>query len=267
MKPKILGHGGHGRPTPPQDTSRRVTTRAQGKGTAAPTRKPGAEARQPMGGRVSNLAVNTALNPTHIGNAIMRAQKGESAIAPWVLKVTGFSTPTMRRLVNNLMDVKKKLVYLEAGAYCGGTACAAVSNRENVTGYVYEDFSQPFDLPDVEAQLLANLAKTENLTLIEGDFFKSELPEATVDVFFYDGEHSEEAQSRALPRIVDHLSDVSLMLVDDFNWGSVSKGTKAGFAAVKDKVEVAARWILEGEKKADDEIWHNGLAIFLLVRK
>lgn len=266
MKPKTLGHGGHGKPTPPPDTSRRITARAQGKGTMAPAGKRD-EARQPIGGRVSNLAANTALSPHHIGNAIMRAQKGESAIAPWVLKVTGFSTPTMRRLVNNLMDVKKDLIYLEAGAYCGGTACAAVSNRPNVTGYVYEDFSQPFELDTVEEQLRENLEKTENMTLIEGDFFKSELPEGLIDVFFYDGEHSQEAQAMALPYVVDHLAPVCLMLVDDYNWVSVSQGTKQGLAAVKEKVEVAARWILQGEAKADDPIWHNGLALFLLVRK
>jgi hypothetical protein len=265
MENKKLGHGGHGRATPPPAGV--VGQKPTGKAPGAPNapRTLSSPAHRAIGGRTSVLTAGAALNPSHVANSIAAAMAGESKLEPWVLKITGFSTPTMRHLVNNLGNVQKRLHYVEAGAYCGGTAVSAVNGNENVTAYVYEDFSQPFDLPNVKEQLLANVKKASQLYLIEGDFFKAELP-AMVDIYFYDGNHDEDNQARALLRVADRLQNVSLFLVDDYNWPEVQKGTKRALESVKDKFRVAARWILEGDKKQDDKIWHNGLAIFMLAR-
>jgi len=266
--PKPLGHGGHGLPTPPP-AGFIAHTRPQGALQQQRARISGQV--QAQGGRQSTISIGKKLTtPHHIGSAILRAQHGQSAIDPKVLNYRGFSTATMRRAVNNILAVEHKVIYLEAGAYCGATACAAVSNRPNVTAFAYEDFSQPFapEGVDVAAELANNVKKTVggHLTVITRDFFMSEKP-GGVDVYFYDGKHDEDDQALALPAMVDLLSPKSIFMVDDFNWESVEKGTKRGFAQVEDKVKILAKWILRGQKDQDDPIWHNGFAIYLLGRK
>lgn len=269
---KTLGHGGTGVPTPPPTgggISRKVTTQPRG-GTPAGYRAPYPQKPEPIQGRTSKLAkAKDVCSPVHIANAIEAAKRGISGLPAGILPIRGFSTPAIRRLIFNLLASEKPVGYIEVGAYCGGTACAAIS-QDNVTATIFEDGSQPFGAENVMEQLEANLKATKlgkdtNVTLIPRNFFEFDRVIGKVDVFFYDGEHSEENQREALIKMAPFLADYSIFLVDDFDWASVRAGTELGLEAISEQLEVVGRWELT-DGKPDGPLWHNGFAVFLLRR-
>lgn len=205
-----------------------------------------------------------------VEQAIRRARNHDSLIDPQILDIHGFSTGVMRRLVSNLCDgTAEPRCYVEVGAYCGGTACAAINNKTNLTAFIFEDFSQAFGLNDVREQLERNLLQTVKgagayTELVERNYLMAlERLIQPVDIYFFDGEHSRESQGEALPAMFPYLAKTFLFLVDDFNWESVRQGTADGFDQLKGKGDVVHSWHLTGQKLQDDKIWHNGFGLFL----
>lgn len=201
----------------------------------------------------------------HIDDSIARALRGESHLDPGVLDILGFATPTMRHLFNNLCNVEG-LTYLECGTYAGATFCSAASNNPaRVIGV--DNFSQAWHAGrDIRAEFMANRDRfAPGSQFLEGDCFNSPVPPALprIDIFYFDGDHTMEAQAKALPHFIDRLADTFLFIVDDYNWPDVSLGTADGFAALGAKLFIVNDWKLKGELGQDDSVWHNGVALFL----
>lgn len=201
----------------------------------------------------------------HIDASIACALRGESHLDPAVLDILGFATPTMRHLFNNLCNVEG-LIYLECGTYAGATFCSAASNNPcRVTGM--DNFSQAWHAGrDIRAEFMANRDRfAPGSQFLEGDCFNSPVPPALprIDIFYFDGDHTQEAQARALPHFFDRLSDTFLFIVDDYNWSQVQMGTYRGLEALTGKIHVIWSKHLTGEIAQDDKIWHNGVALFL----
>lgn len=208
------------------------------------------------------------LSAEHITNSINNALAGVSKLDESVLNIKGFSTPTMRRLFNNLCDIEG--FYLEVGLYCGATFCS--SFNEHLFSIGIESFEQPFGVNDVKEQLEANLkqhrSKAHDVEVIYANCFdmdKSQFPK--FDIYFYDGEHSRESQAKALPSMIEHMADTFVFIVDDYNWDSVKEGTEMGLNQVKSQIEIVKDWKLRGINANDDEFWHNGLYIALINKK
>jgi hypothetical protein len=203
------------------------------------------------------------ISPEYVQLAIDRALRHDSGIDVSVLQVPGFSTGVMRRLWNNL--VAGLDTYLEVGAYFGGTACAAINNNPKLRAYIFEDGSQEFHGRPILPELHDNLHDHGgNYVVIEEDFFASALGNLPkIDCYFYDGNHAEEFQAKALPHAFDSLSDTFLFAVDDYSWESVWRGTDTGFDALGDQVEIVKAWTFRGERETEDEIWHNGVLLAL----
>lgn len=207
----------------------------------------------------------------HISESILRALRGESYLDPEILKIHGFATPTMRHLFSNLCHIESAS-YLEVGVFCGATFFAAYNNNP-ITAQGVENFAQPFEETNVREQLESNFDRWwksgGGLCQIEfKDVFKIEWHPEILDIryniYFYDGEHSYESQAKALPALFDMMADTFLYIVDDTNWDDVIRGTDAGFETLGSRVVVEKTWNLSGLKsRSDDEIWHNGMAIFL----
>ena len=205
----------------------------------------------------------------HVDDSIARALRGESYLDPEVLKIHGFATPTMRHLFSNLCHIKGA-TYLEIGTFCGATFVAAFNNNW-IHAIGVDDFTQSFEETGVREQLHANVDEWKS-TAAMVDFINFDcwqeplmpLHHQSIDIYYYDGNHSFENQSRALPAFFDHLSNHFLFIVDDTNWKDVSMGTAAGFAALEGKVKIEQNWRLTGEQSSsDDPTWHNGLDIYL----
>lgn len=220
------------------------------------------------------------MDTEHINSSIARALKGESQLDPEVLKIHGFSTPTMRNLVNLLCNIDG-IRYLEVGCFCGASLIAAFNNN-SITAIGIDDFSQDFSQKNVREQMMANLAKwgkqdKGSLLFFESDCFvwaenylihhTSEVlgapPVPNYDVFMYDGRHDTAPTARALPAFFDLLSDRFILIMDDYSWPSVWTGCEAGFEALADRCKIVQEWEMYGQRRQDDAVWHNGLAIFL----
>lgn len=210
------------------------------------------------------------INKQHVNNSIEKALRGESNIDNDILSIRGFSTPTMRHLFNNLCNIKEGN-YLEIGLYCGATFCSSF-NKDTVSIGI-EDFSQDFGVNSVKSELENNFNinknKAKDAHIFNSDCFDIDVLKYPfgINVFCYDGEHSEENQARALPHFIDNMANTFLYIVDDTNWDQVIKGTMKGIMSLSDKIEVVDDWNLVGNSISDDTIWHNGVRIFLINKK
>lgn len=205
----------------------------------------------------------------HVENSIRRAIEGDSELSEFVLNVRGFSTPTMRRLFHNLCDISG--TYLEVGLYCGATFVS--SFNKNLVSIGIEDYSQDFSVESVREELEENLNKfspvaREVIVHYENCFMldMNKLP-SSIDILFYDAEHSEYNQTRALEYFLANMADRFLYIIDDTNWPEVKKGMLIGLDAIKSKIKIEESWELTGKFLQDDPVFHNGLCIFLIKKK
>lgn len=208
------------------------------------------------------------LDSAHIDESIARALRGESHLDPEVLQINGFSTPTMRHLFNNLCRMDG-IVYCEVGVFKGASFVAAFYNNV-IYAIGIDDFSQDFSQGDIKTALLANIERWNNKTgdvkFIESDCFawaEASSARGFIDVLTYDGHHDTAPTAKALPAFFDLLADTFLFIVDDCSWSTVAEGSKQGFESLRDKVKIDREWKLYGARRNDDEIWHNGLALYL----
>lgn len=207
----------------------------------------------------------------HIQQAIERATTLNSDISKDVLAIKGFSTPHIRTLVHEIC--KEADSYLEVGLFFGASFCA--SFNEGLTAIGVEDHSQDFSegFEKVKQELKDNISKfsalAKDVVIHYEDCFKmslDQLPDG-IEVYNYDGWHSEDHQRKALPYFLDKMADRFVWLVDDINWDYVKSGTDLGLNDLKDKIEVEKCWILRGYHLQNDPVWHNGQAIYLINKK
>lgn len=208
----------------------------------------------------------------HIENAIQKALNGNTGIDYSVLQIRGFSTFTIRSLFHALCDTGEPLTYLEVGLFCGATFCA--SFNKNTTSIGIENHSQDFSagFDQVKHELKENVENhkvlSKEVKVIYEDCFdmdKSLLPE-NIDIYFFDGFHSEETQRKALPYFLDKMADKFIWVVDDANWDYVGMGTRMGLSDLAEKIEIEKSWML-GENCHNHPIWHNGVLIYLINKK
>lgn len=211
------------------------------------------------------------INAQHIEKAIEKTLKGESNLTDDILSIRGFSTPMIRKLINNICNISGK--YLEVGLLCGATFCA--SFNKNCESYGIEDFSQNFqeDIPNYDAEeMQSNISKyMERAKAVSVrmesflDIDKGTLP-GDIDIYFYDGEHGIECQSVALPEFFDNMAQKFAFIVDDCEWPQVVDGTGVGFKFLRNKISIEKKWELR-DPDEETRIWANGVNIYLISKK
>lgn len=207
----------------------------------------------------------------HIQSSIDNAIAGKSNLTPEILAVQGFSTPTLRMLFNNLCNIDG--TYLEIGLFCGASFCSSFNHK--CTSIGIEDHSQDFSagFEEVKKQLKDNVEqfkdRAKEVKVHYADCYsmdKSVIPD-NIDIYSYDGFHSEEMQAKALPEFFDKMADKFVWIVDDINWDYVASGTNIALESLKDKIEIEKVWMLRGYQLQNDPIWHNGAVIYLINKK
>lgn len=209
----------------------------------------------------------------HIDEAIARSLRCEGYIDKEVTEIRGFSTLTMRRLFSNLTHFPdgRPVVYTEAGLFGGGSFISAINNNPCITAYGIEDSSQPFGDPEITAHLKENIAKyydqADQVMIFWEDFFKMDLNKIKYDsdIFFYDAEHSQESQRKAWSHFEDKLSNVALVIVDDYQWEPVWKGSREGIVDIASKRRIVKEWALD-DGVNNSSIWWNGVLLALTER-
>ena len=216
--------------------------------------------------------MNSAELIAHVEESVAKALRKESEIDTPVLGFKGFSTDVQRHLVSNLCHLSKdEPVYVEAGLYGGASFFAATSNNPELTAFGIEDFSQDFGDPSIKDHLENNIEtykdSAKSTTIINSDFFKTDLALITkpVDIYYYDAHHDYEFQRDALPYFFDALADTFIWIVDDYAWDSVSTGTRDGLALLKDKLKVEKKWEFS-DGCPDGKTWHNDVVLFVMSK-
>ena len=213
------------------------------------------------------------MTQSHIEKAIVDALSGTSGVDPEVLNVRGFSTRTIRELFHALCNREEPTTYLEIGLFCGATFCSTFNKNTTCIGIENhsQDFSAGFD--QVKLELKENVEKfkdkAKEVKVIYEDCFsidKSILPD-NIDIYFYDGWHSEEMQAKALPYFLDKMANKFIWVVDDANWDYVASGTNIGLSELQGKIEIEKVWTLRGYHLQNDPVWHNGVFIYLINKK
>ena len=196
------------------------------------------------------------------------------------VKLPGMSGSQFRHLMNNIAELQDAN-YLEVGVWKGSTLISTVYGNENILNEVHaiDNFSE-FDTDGtVEASLKENienfLGKSKDIVkLHKEDSFKidlSNLPK--FDIFFYDGNHSEESQYLAFKYYENNLADTCIVIVDDWEQGRARRGTKRGLEEIG--YDVVGTWTLIPGKRPDGlhrvdnpyPTWWNGVFVAVIEKR
>ncbi len=212
----------------------------------------------------------------NIESAFENALSGKTQLNKKILMMDGLSGRKYRILLNNLIKNLKNPKYLEIGSWLGSTICSACfKNRLDVT--CIDNWSQNFLVNiDPKKVFLKNINKyissNVNLCLIEKDFREINYNNhSNFNIFFYDGPHHYQDHYDSIKLVLPALANKFILIVDDWNWNQVRKGT---IDAIKDEnLKIVAK--LEIRTTIDDSSslitgqnsdWHQGCAFFVLEK-
>lgn len=193
-------------------------------------------------------------------------------VTPEVMNIPGMSAAKNRIFLNHLVSYPKAR-YLEIGVYAGSTFCAAMHGNSPEYACAIDDFSQ-FDAN--EETFKENTKKFINSKF---DFFnrdcfnltatqKKKLKSKRINMFNYDGPHSEQDHINAIREYYDCLDDVFIIIIDDWNEPAVRTGTYKGLAEKKIKVW----WQINLEADTTDgtkdlKNWWNGVWVAVCQKR
>lgn len=218
--------------------------------------------------------VNSAQLVEHVKKSIQAAQELKSDITKEILAIPGMSSPKIRHLLNNLCKLPNTN-YLEVGTWQGSTFVSALYNNHNyIASAVGIDNWSEFHNENPAAHFQFNTTQflTKNkFTFYNHDSFsidkKSLNLAGPVNIYFYDGNHSIQAQKAAFTYFNDIFADTFIAIVDDFNWPDVQKGTRDAFKELN--YEVLYEVFLPAVYKdyGDLQNWWNGLYVGVIKKK
>ncbi len=171
----------------------------------------------------------------------------------------------MHRLLNNLCK-PADTNYLEVGTYHGSTVVAASYDNPGhfTTVDNWSEFGGPRDSFLKNQEVYKEHCK---IVLREDDFRNILLSQFKpgVNVFFYDGAHDAASQQQALEYFAPILADPCLVIVDDWNWPDVRKGTLAAFSSLDWQVDARVELFNTcGRRDTGESYWANGLLLAIV---
>lgn len=205
-----------------------------------------------------------------IAQAIYNAENSYSLLKPSNFDVPALTSLKIRHLLNNIG--KLGCNYLECGVHKGGTFTSTVSYNDNlryitaVDNFESDKTSEDKALPQFSENAKKFLHPNSSFRLIINDCFKVDLDNIVpeVDIYLYDGGHSEDDQRKALTYYLPVLADEFIFMVDDTDWPEVQKGTQDGIKEAN--LEILFEKYLVGNNH-DNDGWWNGFSIYLLKKK
>jgi hypothetical protein len=196
----------------------------------------------------------------------------ESVTRPIKVDIPGLTSERVKQLLNYLGAGSKH--YLEVGSYLGATLVSTIKDN-TLTAYAVDHWStnvQPANgvtFPEnSKATFIENAKKYKGNNIIkvfDSNFINVNKTEiANVDLFFYDGDHSEIATRAAVKYFAECFADTAILIFDDANWSGVVSGAMSGINDTNFDV-LYEKKVLNSEE--DLEQWWNGLFILVVKRK
>lgn len=200
----------------------------------------------------------------NIKQCIENAEAHKSKLTDeYISKLEGLSSPKVWHLLNNLCAGASS--YLEVGCFKGSTLLAALYNNP-CYAFAIDNFIMS---PETRDKFFEN-TKDAQFEFYEGDCFSFDVTQIKkpIELYFYDGAHTAEAQYRALTHFAGALADEFIFVCDDWD---LSKMKTCSLSAVKDlKFKLVEMYELKGHTagtlEARKEGWWGGLGI-LRIKK
>ncbi len=203
----------------------------------------------------------------HVEASIAKAEALKSKLEQQQLDIVGMSSSKVRHLLNGLCSLNG-CTYFEIGAHKGSTFISALyGNYESIVEATVCDDWSLFDGP--RDQFLDNCEKNLSgypFTIHDCNCFDLDLKAIAhpVKIYFYDGNHSEEAQEKAFTYFNEVLDDLFIAVVDDWNWHFVRDGTFTAFKKLGYRVVFEKH--LPSRYNGDLENYWNGLYVAVISK-
>lgn len=185
--------------------------------------------------------------------------------------VEGLTSNKMRQLLNSLGKISTG--YLEVGVLNGGTFCSAIEGN-TLRAYAVDHWKDQTGSADGKVAVAssketfiqnARAFKGQNqIKVFDCDFRNVEKSQlGQIDLFFYDADHSEEANRQAAKYFADVFADEAVLIFDDANWDGVVNGARrgiqeAGLEIIYDKIFL--------NDQEDTNAWWNGFYIAIVKK-
>ena len=204
--------------------------------------------------------------------ATMAALELDHKLPDSVRLMSGMSGKKYRYLINNLISFIRDARYLEVGSWKGSTACAAMhGNTCKVT--CIDDWSHHgTNNQDFFNNTKDSLSDNIEFTVIEKDFRQVKYGNiGKYNVYFFDGPHEEIDQYDGVVLAQNALDFEYILIVDDYNFDRVRKGTQSAIKDLNLKVlaEITVLSSIDGDVPKihhEKSEWHNGY-YFAVIRK
>ncbi len=206
----------------------------------------------------------------HLEQCFKNAEAGKSKITNEILEMYGMTGYKTRHFYNNLLDIADSR-YLEVGTWAGSSVCAAMyGNRSNVV--CIDNWSEfgGNEIKEIFLEYFDEYKGQNKAIFIENDCFKVSFDSPVkFNIYLYDGGHAQDEHYKAVFQFLDHLDEIFIFIVDDWNWAKVRNGTMEGIK----EAALEILWKKEIKLTQNDDHtplqeakvnWWNGIAVFLL---
>lgn len=206
------------------------------------------------------------IDSARLERLIGEAERGVPALSRGVLSIQGYSTHRVRRLLNALCS-EPDANYLEIGVHVGSTFIPALYENE-ARATCIDNWSLFGNKRDEFEGNLRRLLPNRSINLIEADCFTVNLASIPphINTYFYDADHSQDSQYKALTYYAPVLDDSFVLVVDDMNWPEPREGTMRAIKHLAWRVE-DERTLPGPYNGGDSEAWWNGLYVALVHKR
>jgi len=185
------------------------------------------------------------------------------------MSVGGFISPNNRHLLNHIGSISTH--YLECGSHIGSSLVSTVFGNDNLlSATACDNFSLFSEGQDVGKEFYNNCDKhiKGKYRMLEMDYFAISNNELTnkPDFYYFDGDHSYEHQYKAITHFYPLLADECIVVIDDFSWSDVNRGTLDGIKDSGAKVQYFMTLWSGVESDCGERGFWNGYGIFLIKK-
>ena len=204
--------------------------------------------------------------------ATMAALELDHKLPDSVRLMSGMSGKKYRYLINNLISFIRDARYLEVGSWKGSTACAAMHGNTCKLTCIDDWSHHGTNNQDFFNNTKDSLSDNIEFTVIEKDFRQVEYGNiGKYNVYFFDGPHEEIDQYDGVVLAQNALDFEYILIVDDYNFDRVRKGTQSAIKDLNLKVlaELTVLSSIDNDTPTvhhEKSEWHNGY-YFAVIRK
>jgi hypothetical protein len=196
----------------------------------------------------------------------------DSVTKPVMVPIPGLTSERVKQLLNYLGARSRK--YLEVGSFLGATLVSTIKDN-SLTAYAIDNWAQNIGPangnampPNSKQQFIENVKKykgNNTVKVFDSNFIDVNTTDIKdIDLFFYDGDHSELATKMAVKYFSNCFADTSILIFDDANWEGVVSGAMAGISETNFDI-LYEKKVLNAEE--DPSQWWNGLFILVVKRR